>query len=58
MNQPNFITMSIAVTPELKQWLQNRASKDDRSVSYVLRKILERELRREKTWQKITDETN
>ena len=53
MNQ-NLITMSFVATPELKHWLEQQAAKDERSVSYILRKLLEREANRETTRQQVT----
>ena len=42
MNQKT-LTMSFVATPQLKAWLEKQAAEDDRSVSYILRKIIERE---------------
>ena len=53
MNQKP-LTMSFVATPELKRWLEQQAAKDERSVSYILRKLLEREANREATRQQVT----
>lgn len=47
MDQP--ITISFVGTSELKLWLEAQAQADDRSVSYVLRRILEKERRKSET---------
>jgi hypothetical protein len=44
MTEP--LTISFVGTTDIKQWLEQSAKKDDRSVSYVLRQILEREMHR------------
>lgn len=41
-----FITVSFAATAEQKTCLEQWAQQDDRSVSYILRDILKRELDR------------
>ena len=59
MNQTNLITMSFVATQDIKAWLEQRAAKDERSVSYILRKLIERELSREKAVrQKVEYKTN
>jgi hypothetical protein len=40
------ITISFVGTQEIKSLLEKWAAEDDRSVSYILRQILEREARR------------
>jgi predicted transcriptional regulator len=40
------LVMSFNGTPEIKNWLEQQARKDDRSVSSLLRQILEAEKRR------------
>ena len=44
MSQP--ITISFVGTQALKDILQRWAEKDDRSVSYIIRQILEKEIQR------------
>ena len=39
-------TMSFVTTEEIEQMLKDLAEREDRSVSYILRKILEKELKR------------
>jgi len=45
MNEP--ITISFVGTNDLKTWLEQQAKADDRSISYILRQILERERRKQ-----------
>jgi predicted transcriptional regulator len=41
---PKDITLSISVDPELRQAIDERAKKDDRSSSYIARKAIEQYL--------------
>jgi predicted transcriptional regulator len=52
------VTMSLVATKELKKMLEQWAQQDDRSVSYIIRQILEKEIRcraAEAQEQKIID---
>ena len=54
------ITISFVATTEIKSWLERWATEDDRSVSYIIRKILEREAQRraaetQREQQSLTD---
>lgn len=53
------ITISFVGTAQLKSQLERWAAQDDRSVSYVLRKILESEARRrdfDEGWDRYNEE--
>lgn len=43
------ITISFVGTTKQKAWLEAQAQADDRSVSYILRQILEREAQRQQS---------
>ena len=47
MTEP--ITISFVGTTDIKSWLEQAAKQDDRSVSYILRQLLEREMHRSRT---------
>jgi hypothetical protein len=49
MSEP--ITASFVITNEIKAWLESQAQADDRSVSYILRKILEKERNKQQAQQ-------
>jgi hypothetical protein len=51
MSEP--LTISFVGTTELKTLLQQWASEDDRSVSYVMRQILKREAKRREQAQPV-----
>lgn len=47
MTEPK--TISFVGTTEIEIWLKSWATEDDRSVSYVLRKIIEQEAQRRRS---------
>ncbi len=50
----NSTTISFVGTPQIKTWLEKWAKQDDRSVSYVMRKILNQEVQRRQQTQAKT----
>ncbi len=52
------ITISFVGTQEIKSLLEKWAAEDDRSVSYILRQILENEARRRAAESQKQEQTN
>lgn len=42
-------TAAFVITDEIKAWLERQAKADDRSVSYIVRQILEKERQKAET---------
>lgn len=50
------ITISFVGTNELKLWLEQQAQADDRSISYILRRILEKESQKVESRKQTTSQ--
>lgn len=48
MKEEPLVVVAIRVPVALKGWLQDRAKEEQRSVNFIARKLIEREIEREK----------